>query len=97
MKSSPQTGKQTTGGNEIELSISSHPKLVYRSGHLLFRNEELKDSANFFLNMIPKGNTVHEIVRRITQIPLGPAKIEPWLNNLGKLSVKEEAAGFSPA
>jgi len=97
LKSSPQTGvtQQEIDGETREgnFSISTHPLLTVKSGNLLFNDDEVSKSAFYFVKLIPRNHPVQEIVRRITLITVEGNPKEPWLNNLGKLSVKEEAAG----
>lgn len=76
--------------------ISTHPLAVYNSIYSLFRDKELKAVAGYFKSLVQKTNPIHEVIRRILLLRRDETKLglfPIWTRNLGKLSIKEEAAG----
>lgn len=76
--------------------ISTHPLAVYNSLYSLFRDKELRPVANYFKSLIDVPNVIHEIIRRVLLLRRDESKLglfPIWTRNLGKLSIKEEAAG----
>jgi len=75
--------------SDMKATVSSHPTSVIEAARRLDNNLELQPSVMYFLDLVSETNPVREIWRRCVRIPM---KIGKPLA-LGKLSLKQEAAG----
>nr|WAY16597.1 putative RNA-dependent RNA polymerase [Rhizoctonia solani mitovirus 116] len=85
----PETGEWMVG-------ISTHPFAIYQGIYSLFNDKTLADVANYFLGLTHPSHPLRAVVPAILKIPrlTGPKGLFAiWTTNLGKLSIKEEAAG----
>jgi hypothetical protein len=78
------------------VGISTHPFALYQSILSLFTDKNLETVARYFLNLTHPGHDLRIVVDNVLRVPRlgGPSGLfAVWTTNLGKLSVKEEAAG----
>lgn len=85
----PETGEWMVG-------ISTHPFALYQSIYSLFTDSTLSGVARYFLELTHPSHALRAVVDAVLKIPrlTGPSGLfAVWTTNLGKLSIKEEAAG----
>lgn len=80
--------------------VSSHPIAIHEAANALENNAELHDATHFFLGLVPDNNVLRRAYRWCTQFPLDTRKGTQFVPTpvsagpiLGKLALKEEAAG----
>lgn len=84
----------------IKPVVSSHPIAIHEAANALENNAELHDATHFFLGLVDDNHVIRRAYRWCTQFPLKTEKGTQYVPTpvsagpvLGKLALKEEAAG----
>lgn len=106
LKSSPVTASMPAGMSDLtrleadELLdktpvVSTHPLAVHEAAVALDENPELRPAILYFLAQLPKGNVLKDLWRHCMLVTLDKSLATVRGSNpaLGKLSLKQEAAG----
>jgi len=106
LKSSPVTASMPQGMSDLTRLeaeaildatpvVSTHPLAVHEAAHFLDKNQELRPSVTYFLGILPKGHIFEELWQQCMLVPIQQGKATAFGANpaLGKLSLKQEAAG----
>ncbi|QDW65421.1 putative RNA-dependent RNA polymerase [Rhizoctonia solani mitovirus 31] len=73
--------------------VSTHPLAIHEAANALENSPELYDSVHYFLGLLPDGSRIREAFRLCVRLPAKQGVQSATKPFLGKLSLKEEAAG----